>query len=35
MAEVLARVGALESAGDLRCLRMDEAAAALPGKPVR
>ena len=33
VAEVLSRVGALERAGDLRCLRMDEAAAGLPARP--
>ena len=33
VAEVLARVGELARAGDLRCVRMDEAAAALPASP--
>ena len=31
VAEVLARVGELARAGDLRCVRMDEAAAAVLG----
>jgi hypothetical protein len=31
VAEVLRRVGELSRAGDLRCVRMDQAAAAVPG----